>query len=587
MANHADPSAPSPLARLGRILIEDRADFLLLIFYSVVAGVLALVTPLAVQALVNNIAAGFSLQPLIVLSFLLVLGLAIGSGLVIAEIAVVESIQERLFARMALRMARRLILARLPALNATYGPELVNRFFDVLTIQKALAKILLDGVAAGLQALVGLILLSFYDLRLFGFDALLLVFILFVVWPLGIGGLRTSQAESTRKYSVASWLEELARCSTSFKLHASPAFLLQRADDRIVSWLAERRRHFSVVVRQEVGNQVFQTVAGAGVLAIGGVLVVQQEITLGQLVAAQLIIGQVLKGAEKVLRKNDSFYDLLTGLDKTSYITDLPEERGDGTPVPKPVERGASLTCESVRFAYPGLPETLRGVDLFLQPGERISLVGASGAGKSTLAALVCGLDEPTSGRIEVNGIDVRVADLDSLRQVVTTVGFSSDIFEGTIEENVTVGREHLDTAQVRWALQLAQLDSDLVSMPDGIRTRLVAGGLNLSRGQIQRLMIARAVVDKPSLLILDEALTGIDEGTAQRILDGLFDASQTWTIVDISHEPAVVMRADLVHVLADGKICESGSASNLAADRDTAFAQLFPRLSKQLREGV
>lgn len=586
MANPADPSAPSPLARLGRILVEDRADFLLLVFYSVVAGLLALVTPLAVQALVNNIAAGFSLQPLVVLSFLLFLGLAVGAGLIVAEIAVVESIQERLFARMALRMARRLILARLPALTGTYGPELVNRFFDVLTIQKSLAKILLDGVAAGLQALVGLVLLSFYDLRLFGFDALLLVFLMFVIWPLGIGGLRTSQAESSRKYHVASWLEELARCATSFKLHASPAFLLQRADDRIVSWLGERRRHFAVVIRQEIGNQVFQTVAGAGVLAIGGVLVVQQDITLGQLVAAQLIIGQVLKGAEKLLRKNDSFYDLLTGLDKTGVITDLPEERPDGIPIPKVADRGATLTCESVVFAYPGMPEILRGVDLALEPGERISLVGASGAGKSTLAALVCGLDEPTNGRIEVNGIDVRVADLDTLRQVVTAVGYSSEIFEGTIEENVTIGREHIDPAQVRWALQLAQLDSDLVKMPDGIRTRLVAGGLNLSRGQIQRLMIARAVVDKPSLLILDEALTGIDEGTAQRILDGLFDPAQSWTLVDISHEPAVVMRANTVHVLADGRIVESGDATTLAADSATEFSRLFPRLSMQLREG-
>ncbi|MFY7953411.1 MAG: ATP-binding cassette domain-containing protein, partial [Armatimonadaceae bacterium] len=170
-------------------------------------------------------------------------------------------------------------------------------------------------------------------------------------------------------------------------------------------------------------------------------------------------------------------------------------------------------------------------------------------------------------------------------RQVVTAVGYSAEIFAGTIEENVTVGREHLDASQVRWALQLAQLDPDLVNMPDGIRTRLVAGGQNLSRGQVQRLMIARAVVDKPSLLVLDEALTGIDEGTAQRILDAIFDPSQSWTIVDISHEPAVVMRADTVHVLANGKIVESGSAATLAADSDTEFARLFPRLSKQLRE--
>ncbi|MFM7321060.1 MAG: peptidase domain-containing ABC transporter, partial [Armatimonadota bacterium] len=483
-----EASAPTPLARLGRVLVEDRGDLILLVCYAGVTGLLALVTPLAVQSLVNNIAAGLSLQPVVVLSILLFAGLSLNGGLLAAELALVESIQQRLFARLSLRMARRLILARPGALAGAYGPELVNRFFDVVIIQKALAKILLDGFAAGLQALVGLVLLSFYDLRLFGFDLLLLLFLISVVWPLGIGALRSSMAESTRKYQVAGWLEELARCATGFKLHASPAFLIRRADDRIVAWLDERRRHFTVVFRQEVGNQVFQAVAGAGILAIGGVLVVQQDITLGQLVAAQLIVGGVLKAFDKLLRKADSFYDLLTGLEKTAVITDLPEERDGGMEVPELPEGGASLVCRGVRFAYPGYPEVLTGLDLELHPGERVSLVGASGAGKSTLAALVCGMLEPSAGRIEVNGVDVRAADLDSLRQLVTTAGYSTEIFDGTVEENLTCGRENIPLERVRWALDVAQFTDDVDRMPEGLRTRLVAGGQNLSRGQIQRL---------------------------------------------------------------------------------------------------
>ena len=582
----ADPRAPTPIARLGRVLVEDRGDLFLLVSYACITGLLALVTPLAVQALVNNIAAGLSLQPVVVLSFLLLVGLSLNGALLAAELALVESIQQRLFARLSLRMARRLILARPGALTGTYGPELVNRFFDVVNIQKALAKILLDGFAAGLQALVGLTLLSFYDLRLFGFDLLLVIFLIFVVWPLGIGALRSSMAESSRKYQVASWLEELARCATGFKLHASPAFLIARADDRIVAWLAERRRHFAVVWRQEIGNQTFQALAGAGILAIGGVLVVQQDITLGQLVAAQLIVGAVLKAFDKLLRKADSFYDLLTGLEKTAVITDLPEERDGGLPVPELPGGGASLVCRGVRFAYPGYPEVLSGLDLDLRPGERVSLVGASGAGKSTLAALVCGLQEATAGRIEVNGVDVRAADLDSLRQVVTTAGYSAEIFEGTVEENIVCGRENIEPDRVRWALGIAQFSEDVDRMPEGLRTRLVAGGQNLSRGQIQRLMIARAVLERPALLILDEALTGLDESTSQRILDALFAPEHPWTIVDISHEPAVVQRADTVHVLADGRIAESGSVDELIQLPDGAFEGLFPALTRTRRVG-
>jgi len=580
----AESHVPSPLGRLGRVMVEDKGDLLLLMTYAAVTGILALVTPLAVQALVNNIAAGLSLQPVVVLSVLLLLGLSLNGALLAAELALVESIQQRLFARLSLRMARRLILARPGALYGTYGPELVNRFFDVVIIQKALAKILLDGFAAGLQALVGLVLLSFYDLRLFGFDLLLLVFLLSVVWPLGIGALRSSMAESSRKYQVASWLEELARCAPSFKLHASPAYLVQRADDRIVAWLAERRRHFAVVFRQELGNQLFQAVAGAGILAIGGVLVVQQDITLGQLVAAQLIVGGVLKAFDKLLRKADSFYDLLTGLEKTAVVTELPEERDGGVPVPDSETGGASLICRGVRFAYPGCPEVLVDLDLVLRPGERVSLVGASGAGKSTLAALVCGLHEPAAGRIEVNGVDVRSADLDSLRQVVTTASYSTEVFDGTVEENIVCGREHVASDRIRWALETSQFADDVDRMPAGLRTRLVAGGQNLSRGQIQRLMIARAILERPALLILDEALTGLDENTSQRILDALFAPDNPWTIVDISHEPAVVRRADTVHVLADGRIVESGSVEELVQAPDGAFESLFPALTRSLR---
>ncbi len=573
------------MARLLKLLSEDKSDLGVLAVYTIITGLLGLAMPLAVQSLVNSVAAS-TVQPLVVLSLLVLLGLLAAGWLSLLQLALVETLQQRLFARSALKIARNLIHSTSRALYGTYAPELANRFFDVLTVQKSLAKLLLDGLAAALQAGVGLVVLAFYDKSglLLGFDIFVLLIIGFVIFPLGIRGLRTSLAESAEKYHLAGWLQELARCRMSFKLHGTPEFLLARAENRVAAWLTERRGHFTVTFRQEAGNQLFTALASTGVLAIGGYLVVQREITLGQLIASQLIVANVLKGTDKLLRQAETLYDLLTGLDKTGYLTDLETEREGGHEIPVSPSGGARVLLHDVHFTYPGGREVLSGLNLSLEPGERISLVGASGTGKSTLASLLGGLEEASFGLIELNGVELRGASLSCLRDRVNIMSYEDAIFEGTIEENICMGRTGISSEQVRWSITLAQCVDEIAALPDGLQTRLVPGGGNLSRGQAQRILIARAIVDKPELLIFDEAFTGLDENTALAILDGLFAPENPWTIIDISHEGPVVTRASKIYVLADGKIVESGSPQELAAAQNSEFVRLFPLLSRMLR---
>jgi ATP-binding cassette subfamily B protein len=555
--------------------------------YALLSALLALAVPIAVQALVNSVAARV-VQPLVVLSLVALLGTGAVGLLAVLQLSLVERLQQRVLTRLALRMARRMIESAPAALEGRYAPELANRFFDVLTVQKMLAKLLLDGIGAAISAAIGFILLAFYDRSglLSGFDALLLGLMIFFVFPLGIGGLRTSIDESGAKYRLASWLEELARCQTSFKLHGAPAYLLRRAEGFVAAWLEMRRKHFAVTLRQEAVNQLFQSLAAVGVLAIGGWLVVRQEITLGQLVAAQLIVAQVLKAVEKLLRQAETVYDLLTGLDKTGYLTDLTPERSGGAPLPEAPPEGASVRIDNIRFTYGDGRDVLQGLSLELAPGERVSLVGESGAGKSTLAALLCGLYEPQAGGITINGCDLHSTDLTSLRQHVTLVGGENALFDGTVEENIVVGRSYLSGEEIARALRLACLDTELASFSEGLRTHVLPGGSNLSGGQAQRLLLARAVADRPSLLILDEAFSALDERTVQQLLDGLFAPENGWTIIDISHEGAIVERTERVCVLRDGRIIESGAPSVLARQEGSHFRWLFPALSERLGGG-
>jgi ATP-binding cassette subfamily B protein len=311
---------------------------------------------------------------------------------------------------------------------------------------------------------------------------------------------------------------------------------------------------------------------------MGGWLVIHRQLTLGQLVASELVILIMLSAMDKLITMFQDWYDLLTAVEKIAHVTDLPLERVGGKAV-SPGPQGASVFFQDVSFSYHQGKAILRNLNFSIQPGELVSLVGASGIGKSTLANLICGLLEPKTGLVEINGVDVRDADLKSLRSAVALVGDNHEIFDGTVEENIVVGRP-ISQQDIRWALSVTQLMDEISDLPEGMKTRLISTGRNLSKGQMQRILIARAIAGRPSLLILDEAFNGIDELTKVTILEKLLQQNMPWTVIEISHDAEVVLRSNRVLVLANGNIVESASPYELARQKDSYFSTLFPELT-------
>lgn len=569
----------TPFQRLREMLHLDRGDYVVVFIYTTLIGLLTLAVPLAAQALVNTIAAGVMIQPLVVLTLGVFVALVFAGVLRLLKLSLLEKLQQRIFARVSLQLADLLPRIEHDALVKEYGPTLVNRFFDVVTIQKTVSKILFYGPPALLQVVLALVLMSFYSPYLLAFAIFLILFLVFVIWGLGLGGLRTSIEESYSKYRIADWLEELARCQRGVKMNAVPTFPLEKADVLLVDYIKLRREHFRIIYRQALGTYVFQAIAGAGVLAIGGWLVINRQLTLGQVVAAEIVVAGALEGVEKLVRLLESIFDLLTGLDKVGHLTDMPTERTHGRQLAAE-QAGASVVCRKVRFSYDGEHNILSGLDLTVSAGERVSLVGESGVGKSTLAAMLCGLHAPNSGLVQINGMDVRDANLDSLRHVVGLVGDANEIFAGTIEENILLGRQAINQQDLQWVLDLTRLNEELARFTHGLQTKLTSEGRNLSRGQIQRLLIARAIISRPRLLILDEGFTGIDENDKIDILSEMFDSVHPWTIISISHDPEVVMRSGKVHVLAQGRIVESGTPTELMSLHECEFMRLFPSIN-------
>lgn len=567
--------------KLFKLFKEEKKDFTIVLTYAVIVGLMSLVVPLSASAIVNSVMLGLSSQ-LAMLCVLVAIGLLIVGAFDVMKRYVADVLQRRIFVRTSLDIAYRLPRMTQSAFNQEYAPEVVNRFFDVLTIQKTIGKFLLDGTGSGLVILLGLILLAIYHPFFILFDLALLAFVPIVIFILGQNGLETSIKESKKKYALVSWFEEIARCQVSFKLFAKPEFIYQRVDAIAVNYVEARHKHFLVLARQMIGSAIFRAAATVGVLGIGGALVLSEQLTIGELVAAELVVIAMLGAIEKLIEQFENHYDLFTAIDKVSHLTDRPLEPSGGEPAPK-FESAVPISIKNLEFGYDEHHKVLKGITLEIQKGARVSLVGASGSGKTTLANLLLGLHEPSRGKIMIGDYDISRMSLESLRQVVGIVLEANELFDGTIEENITLGRDFSYETLV-WALKTAQLYDEVFALPQGLKTKLVPMGQNVSIGMRRRIMFARTIIGKPKALILDECFGGIEESVKLDLIHSLY-SEKSWTIIDIAHDAELIRRSEMIYVLKDGKILETGTPFELALRENSVFATLFPELVRTTRE--
>lgn len=558
---HGHHASPSPLRRLIGLMRPEARDLRAVIVFAVGVGLLSLATPLAIEAVVTTVAMNLLVQQLFVLSLALLVCLAMAAALRGLQTYVAEVIQERIFVRVAADLAYRLPRVRSDAFDREHGPELVNRFFDVLTVQKVGALLLLDGVAIVIQAAIGLLVLALYHPYLLGFDLVVLGALTYAVFQLGRGAVTTSIRESRAKYAVAGHLEELARHPLAYKPRGGTELAMDRAETFSRAYLAARREHFKILFRQIVFALGFQALATTALLGLGGWLVIQGQLTIGQLVAAELIVVTVIGSFAKLGKHLEGWYDLMAAVDKLGHLVDLPLERADGEEH-READRPASLRLRGVAFAYDGHGHALHGLELEVEPGERVAVVGPSGSGKSTLVDLLYGLRTPSAGRIELDGANLRDLRLEALRGHVAAVQ-GPDIIAGTILENVRMGRGSISLGQVREALDAVALLEDLSDLPDGLHTGLTSGGAPLSLGQARRLTLARAIAGRPRLLILDETLDGLDPATRQRAIASLFDRAAPWTLLLVTNDQDIAGRCGQTLRLGEGGSGRPSAAAN------------------------
>jgi ABC-type bacteriocin/lantibiotic exporter with double-glycine peptidase domain len=553
----------TPLARLIGLVQVERHDIWIVVLYAIGVGALSLATPLAIEALVTTVALNQVLQQLVILALLLLLCLGLAAILRMMQTHLVEVLQRRVFARVATDLAYRLPRVRIDAYDSEYGPELVNRFFDVLTVQKVGASLLLDGISVILGAFFGLIILAFYHPFLLGFDLVLLLILGFMIFFLGRGAVGTSISESRAKYDLEGELEEIARNPIAYKIPEGSQLALRKTDALTRRYLHHRERHWRILFRQIVFALALQAIATSALLGLGGYLVINEDLNLGQLVAAELIVATILAGFAKLGKHLESWYDLMAAMDKIGHLLDLPLERNDGEShrAAQPAQP-ASVVAQALTYGYDHHRPILRGLDLQIRPGENVALVGPSGSGKSTFLDLILGLRTPDHGAILLDDHNIRDLDLEYLRRRVTMVR-RVEVLQDTILENVRVGRSELSLREIRTALAGVGLLDDVDEFSEGLATRLSTSGTPLSAGQVRRLMIARAIAGNPSLLLIDEGLDGLDVLTRNHVLQTLFDPTAPWTLILVTHEQDVAQHCGRAIALSGGRTDRSVAMGN------------------------
>lgn len=522
----------SPWQRLKLLLRPEWSDIWVVLVFAVVNGLLALASPIAVEALVNTVALGQLLQPLLVLSLFLFVFLSFSAALKALQTVVVENIQRRLFARVAGDLAYRLPRV-IPSAGGHYDlPEMVNRFFEVVTVQKVCSGLLLDGISLVIGALVGMVVLAFYHPWLLSIDLVLVALMAFAFWGLGKGAVSTSILESKKKYAMAAWLEDLASCEHAFRFAGAADFALDRADRLTYDYLDARRKHFRVLIRQVTFTLFLQAIASTVLLGVGGWLVMQGQLTLGQLVAAELIVAVIVGAFAKFGKHMEGLYDLLASVDKLGGLFDLPMHRQEGL-MSFPEHGPACVEINRASYAREH-GDSLAPLTFRISAGDRIAVTGPSGSGKSTLLDLLCGRLAPTSGRVTIDGFDPLDLRAEVLQQHVACVE-NAEVFSGTVAENVHMGRADVTVHDVRRALHQVGMLDPILRLPDGLETHLTRLGAPLTDSQKRRLTLARAIVAGPRLLLVDGLLDGFPDEEAHTLATELCSRRHPWTLVAVT----------------------------------------------------
>ena len=553
------------LYKLFRLLRLDGKEITALYLLSILSGLIQLSLPLGIQAIINFaiVATGRKQLPasMWVLILLVVLGVLFTGMLKINQMKIVEKIQQKIFTRFSFEFSYRIPKLNVKSIDQYHLPELVNRFFDIPTLQKSMAKLLLDIPTAVIQLCFGLILLAFYNSVFIVFGIILLVVLYLILYISSPKGFEASLEESNYKYEIAGWIQEIARGIKTFKFFNKFNLHVEKTNIYLEGYLHARNRHFQILKLQYWSLVVFKILITASMLIVGGILLIRQEINIGQFIAAEIIILTIMNAVEKLIVSLETVYDLLTSVEKINKITEKPiDEEGSYEFIKK---QGIEIEAKNLSFGFEK-NDILQNINFHIKRGQKVAITGDGDSGKTVLLRLLTGVFQDFKGDLSFDQIPINNYNLNTLRNHIGIYMQKQDIFSASLWENITLGNAEIKEQDVLDTFKIVGLDNFYKSLNKGFDTHLEPTGKQLSSSNVQKLLIARSLLNQPALLLLDEPMKLIAADDKQYLQNYLFGLKDV-TIIFTTNDPSLISKSEMVIHLENGliKSIQNKNASN------------------------
>lgn len=526
----------SPWKRVQALIQDHKKEVTSIYLFSILGGIVNLSLPLGVQTIIGLVMGATMVTSIYVLIFLVVLGVFLMGLFQINQMKIIESIQQKIFAQYAYTFADKIPRLDLKQMDKYFIPEKVNRFFDTLNIQKGFAKLLLDIPVATVQIVFGIILLSLYHPLFIILGVILLLLLGLILFYTSQKGIETSIEESNYKYAVAGFFGEMARTIKTFKFSQGSDLNLRRTDQNVSGYLGARTNHFHVLLFQYKSLLFFKIALTTLMLTLGSYLLINQQLNVGEFVAAEIVIMLVIGAVEKLIISLDSAYDVITGLEKLGSVTDSPMEKSGDLVLD--TTNGIEIDMQHFSFEFePGKP-VLDSIDLHIESGEKIQIVGPEGSGKSLFMRILTGNYIDFRGTLLLNKVPIKNYSLANLRKHTGILLQDQEIFGGTVYENISLGKAEITPSLILETAKEIGVADFLNHFPLGFDSYIEPIGKKTPQTIVKKILLLRALCGDKRLLLLENPWNGLEAELAEKLRAYLLHKSNT-TVIISTNDPA------------------------------------------------
>jgi putative ABC transport system ATP-binding protein len=513
-----------------KILARPEFGFIKAIIVNTLAmSILGLAVPVAVQSIINNIGVRTMLQPVIVLTLILVFILGFSSLLQIIQTYTIEILRRRLFIRFGFVVMERLERYQSEHFKKINAQSLINRYFDIVVMQSSMVNFFVEGAAFIIMFLIGFSLLAFYHPYFLAFGLFMLLFLIANWMLFGIDGVNAGSPEADGRYNAELWLEEVGTTRSMFLSSNARRFSSSKLTKLMNQWLVKRTTLFGYQFKQHIGLQIFSALVNILLVFLGSFLVLRGQLSVGQLVAAALVLSNIVAHVGRLQSFFTSIYEYSSSLDKIAEFYDHPLEVDASDIVPPHY----SLRLEHVYL------EPNYNFNFSLNQGSKNYIFVKSFSAMNKIIELIYGMLQPEKGQVFIGNYLYSDLDRSKVRDEIAIIE-QNRFFSGTVLENLTgfLPEGHaINKTEIHFALEQVGMQEMIADLPLGLDTVIMPHGYPFTKSQILSLQVARTILMKPKMVIVTSDFEFISTAKRMKCLDVLTQENAPWTLLFFSQK--------------------------------------------------